>query len=94
MVGTDFIGDDLAQLWIAKDGTLRAVNPECGIFGIVEDLNREGDPYLYKCLREKGTEVIWSNVLVDENRVPHWTGSGEPAPAKGRNFQGEWVQGK
>jgi len=94
MVGTDYIGDDLAQIWIAQDGTLRAVNPECGIFGIVEDLNREGDPYLYKCLREKGTEVIWSNVLVDGDRVPHWVGSGEPAPAKGRNFQGEWAQGK
>ena len=94
MVGSDYIGDDLAQMWIAKDGTLRAVNPEIGIFGIVEDLNREGDPYLYKCLREEGTEVIWSNVLVDEANVPHWTGSGEPTPAKGRNFQGEWLPGK
>jgi phosphoenolpyruvate carboxykinase (GTP) len=94
MVGSDYIGDDLAQVWIAADGTLRAVNPECGIFGIVEDLNREGDPYLYRCLREPGVEVIWSNVLVDEQNVPHWTGSGEPAPAKGRNFQGEWRQGK
>jgi phosphoenolpyruvate carboxykinase (GTP) len=93
MVGTDYIGDDLAQMWIAKDGTLRAVNPEIGIFGIVEDLNREGDPYLYKCLREKGTEVIWSNVLVDANNIPHWTGSGEPTPSKGRNFQGEWSPG-
>ena len=94
MVGSDYIGDDLAQIWIAADGTFRAVNPECGIFGIVEDLNREGDPYLYACLREPGTEVIWSNVLVDEAHVPHWTGSGEPAPAKGRNFQGDWWQGK
>jgi phosphoenolpyruvate carboxykinase (GTP) len=94
MVGSDYIGDDLAQVWIAADGTLRAVNPECGIFGIVEDLNREGDPCLYACLREPGTEVIWSNVLVDEANVPHWTGSGETAPAKGRNFQGDWWQGK
>ncbi len=94
MVGSDYIGDDLAQMWIARDGTLRAVNPECGIFGIVEDLNKEGDPYLYKCLREQGTEVIWSNVLVDEHSVPHWTGSGEPLPAKGRNFQGDWWPGK
>ena len=94
MVGSDYIGDDLAQVWIAADGTLRAVNPECGIFGIVEDLNREGDPFLYTCMREPGTEVIWSNVLVDERNVPHWTGSGEPAPAKGRNFQGDWWQGK
>ena len=26
MVGTDFVGDDLAQMWIAEDGTVRAVN--------------------------------------------------------------------
>jgi phosphoenolpyruvate carboxykinase (GTP) len=94
MVGTDYIGDDLAQMWIAGDGTLRAVNPECGIFGIVQDLNKEGDPYLYKCLREEGTEVIWSNVLVDDHSVPHWTGSGEAPPQKGNNFQGEWWPGK
>lgn len=94
MVGTDFIGDDLAQMWIADDGTLRAINPEKGIFGIVEDVNREGDPYLMDCLRGDGTEVIWSNVLIDDNGVPHWVGNGETAPEKGINFQGEWVTGK
>jgi len=94
MVGTDFIGDDLAQIWIAKDGTCRAINPEKGIFGIVEDVNKEGDPYLMKCLREPGTEVIWSNVLVDDKKVPHWAGHGEPMPEKGINFQGEWHPGK
>jgi len=94
MAGTDFVGDDLAQMWIAEDGALRAVNPERGIFGIVEDVNREGDPYLMKCLREEHTEVIWSNVLVDENRVPHWAGNGEEHPKRGRNFQGEWFEGK
>ena len=94
MVGSDYVGDDLAQMWIAADGTLRAVNPEIGIFGIVEDLNREGDPFLYRCMREPGTEVIWSNVLVDEHSVPHWSGSGEPLPPRGSNFQGEWWPGK
>ena len=94
MVGSDFIGDDLAQMWIAKDGTLRAINPEKGIFGIVEDVNRQGDPYLMDCLRGDGTEVIWSNVLIDDQDVPHWVGNGEPAPDKGVNFQGEWFKGK
>jgi phosphoenolpyruvate carboxykinase (GTP) len=95
MVGSDFIGDDLAQIWIEGDGTMRAVNPESGIFGIIKDVNREGDPYLMKCLRgDKPAEVIWSNVLVDDDLVPHWTGSGETPPAKGRNFQGEWTPGK
>ena len=94
MAGTDFIGDDLAQMWIAADGTLRAVNPEQGIFGIVADVNWEGDPYLMKCLREEHTEVIWSNVLIDDADVPHWAGNNEEHPARGVNFQGEWFEGK
>jgi len=80
-------------MWIAADGTIRSINPECGIFGIVEDVNREGDPMLMDNLRKPGTEVIWSNVLVDENMVPHWSGNGEEHPESGINFQGAWHQG-
>ena len=94
MTGTDFVGDDLAQLWIAEDGTLRAINPEFGIFGIVRDVKREDDPYLMKCLREEGTEVIWTNVLIDQHGTPHWVGNGEEHPTSGFNFQGEWWEGK
>jgi len=93
MAGTHFVGDDLAQMWIAGDGTVRSVNPECGIFGIVEDVNREGDPKLMEVLRNPGAEVIWSNVLIDEDGVPQWTGNGEPMPESGYNFQGRWKKG-
>ena len=93
MAGDYFVGDDLAQMWIAEDGTIRSVNPECGIFGIVEDVNSEGDPKLMALLRKPGAEVIWSNVLIDDSSVPHWTGNGETQPAKGFNFQGPWEQG-
>ncbi len=93
MAGHHFVGDDLAQMWIDENGSIRSINPECGIFGIVEDVNREGDPYLMKLLREPGTEVIWSNVLIDENGVPHWTGNGENPPLRGKNFQGDWEKG-
>lgn len=95
MVGTDFIGDDLAQMWIEDDGTIRAVNPEVGIFGIVKDVNREGDPYLMKALRgDIDAEVIYSNVLIQDDGTPRWVGDGDPPPTKGRNFQGEWFEGK
>jgi len=90
MAGDHFVGDDLAQMWIAEDGTIRSVNPECGIFSIMQDVNWEGDPRLMEVLRKPGAEVIWSNVLIDEKEGPHWMGSGEEVPAKGRNFQGEW----
>ena len=94
MAGNVFIGDDLAQMWIADDGSIRSVNPEAGIFGIVEDVNFEGDPLLMKVLRKPGHEVIWSNVLIDEKKIPHWIGNNEKHPDKGFNFQGEWFKGK
>ncbi|MGB5617898.1 MAG: phosphoenolpyruvate carboxykinase (GTP) [Desulfobacterales bacterium] len=92
MAGNHFVGDDLAQMWIASDGSVRSANPECGIFGIVEDVNWDGDPMLMKCLRNPGTEVIWSNVLIDENGQPQWAGNGEN-PSRGINFQGPWERG-
>ena len=93
MAGNLFVGDDLAQMWIAEDGSIRSVNPEAGIFGIVEDVNQQGDPLLMKVLRRSGYEVIWSNVLIDENKIPQWVGNNEPVPEKGINFQGEWHAG-
>ncbi len=94
MAGDHFVGDDLAQMWIADDGSIRSVNPECGIFGIVEDVNWDGDPILMRILRYEGAEVIWSNVLIDDKGMPHWVGNGEEPPEKGKNFQGEWFHGK
>jgi phosphoenolpyruvate carboxykinase (GTP) len=94
MAGDHFVGDDLAQLWIAADGSVRAINPEIGIFGIVADVNWEGDPVLMECLRQPGTEVIWTNVLIDESGLPQWTGNGKtPPPTQGVNFQGPWEKG-
>ncbi len=95
MAGTDFIGDDLAQMWIEKDGTIRGVNPEIGIFGILRDVNRKGDPHLMKCLcGDIKSEVIFSNILIEEDGTPRWEGDGDPAPAKGRNFLGKWTPDK
>jgi phosphoenolpyruvate carboxykinase (GTP) len=94
MAGTCFVGDDLAQMWIDDHGAIRSINPERGIFGILEDVNHEGDPRLVRLLRKPGTEIIWSNVLVDEFGVPHWAGNGEETPPKGINFQGPWEPGK
>jgi phosphoenolpyruvate carboxykinase (GTP) len=93
MAGNHFVGDDLAQMWIDGSGSVRSINPECGIFGIVEDVNWEGDPMLMDRLRNPGSEVIWSNVLIDENGLPHWTGNGEAQSTRGRNFQGPWKKG-
>ena len=91
MVGTDLIGDDLAQLWIAEDGSLRAINPETGVFGIVQDVNPEGDPILMESLEHDSDEVIWSNLLIDDDSRPRWVGDGKALPARGRNWLGPWT---
>lgn len=93
MVGEKFISDDLAQIWIAEDGTIRSINPETGIFGIIEDVNWTDDPMILDLLRHEKAEVIFSNILVKDDK-PYWVGSGEETPKEGFNFQGEWFEGK
>ena len=93
MAGSTFIGDDLAQVWLDAKGNIRSINPEIGIFGIVKDVNSEGDPLLMERMRNEGSEVIWINVLVKDG-VPYWEGSNEDVPTSGINFQGEWTKGK
>jgi phosphoenolpyruvate carboxykinase (GTP) len=94
MTGDEFVSDDLAQIWIAEDGSIRSINPENGIFGIIRDVSWEDDPMMLKLFRNEKAEIIFSNVLIDENKKPHWEGSGEEPPKKGYNFQGQWEEGK
>ncbi len=91
MTGTHLVGDDLAKIFIdSASGEVRAVNPERGMFGIIEGVNREDDPETMQVLTEEGNEVIFSNLLLS-NGKPYWNDMGEPLPEKGRNFEGEWT---
>ncbi|HHD57213.1 MAG TPA: phosphoenolpyruvate carboxykinase (GTP) [Desulfobulbaceae bacterium] len=90
MTGTHLVGDDLAKIFIdSKSGEVRAVNPERGMFGIIEGVNQEDDPETMAVLSGDGNEVIFSNLLVSDNK-PYWSGMGETLPDKGRSFEGEW----
>ncbi len=93
MTGSEFISDDLAQIWIAEDGSIRSVNPESGIFGIIKDVNWVDDPMMLKLFRNEATEIIFSNVLIGDHKKPFWEGSGEEVPDRGFNFQGPWTEG-
>ncbi len=88
--GETIVGDDLAYLR-NFDGACRAANVESGIFGIIRDVNPEGDPVIWEVLTKPG-EVIFSNVLVVDG-VPYWLGDGRPVPERGRNFAGKWFKG-
>jgi len=74
------------------DGEFRAANVEKGIFGIIRDVNGDGDPVIYDVLTKPG-EVIFSNVLINDGR-PYWVGMGEELPTEGVNYSGAWTAGK
>ena len=90
--GESIIGDDIAYLRI-KDGKIRAVNVECGIFGIIKDVNVKDDPLIWGAINNPGN-VIFSNVLVTKEGKPSWVNDGREVPEKGINYSGEWFKGK
>ncbi|MDY6972256.1 MAG: phosphoenolpyruvate carboxykinase (GTP) [Thermodesulfobacteriota bacterium] len=90
--GESIIGDDIAYLK-RKDGEVKAVNVEKGMFGIIMGVNSEDDPYQWQALHRPG-EIIFSNVLVTEDNNAHWIGKDGDIPSSGRNHSGSWFQGK
>jgi len=90
--GQTIIGDDIAYLR-KRNSRVRCVNVEKGIFGIIRDVNAEDDPVIHDALTRPG-EAIFSNVLIDDNNIPHWLGMGKELPTEGTNHSGKWHKGK
>ncbi len=89
--GENIVGDDLAYFRVI-DGEFRTANVEAGIFGIIRDVNSEGDPVIWDVLHNDG-EVIFGNVLVNSGK-PHWLGMGEEIPSEGMNHVSlQWKEG-
>ena len=89
--GENIVGDDLAYFRVI-DGEFRAANVENGIFGIITDVKKTGDPVIWDVLHNPG-EVIFGNVLVKDGK-PSWIGMGEDVPTEGANYvTGEWKDG-
>jgi len=90
--GETIVGDDI--VYIKKiENKVYAVNVEIGIFGIIEDINPDDDPSIWKVLNEPN-EIIFSNVLVAEDGDVCWVGKPGDVPEKGINHSGEWYPGK
>ncbi|MEM0313637.1 MAG: phosphoenolpyruvate carboxykinase (GTP), partial [Candidatus Bathyarchaeia archaeon] len=89
--GETILGDDIAYIRNINS-VARAVNVECGIFGILQGISPKDDPLLYKVLTSPG-EVIFSNVLVKDGK-PYWLGMGCELPKDGVNYTGHWWEGK
>ena len=89
--GETILGDDIAYIRVI-DSVARAVNVECGIFGILQGINPKDDPVIFKALTSPG-EVIFSNVLVKDGK-PYWLGMDCELPKDGINYTGYWWEGK
>ncbi len=89
--GERLLGDDLSFIKVIN-GEARAVNVENGVFGIIQGVNKEDDPYIWDVLHTP-RELIFSNILVHEGK-PYWNGMGEEIPCGGENHSGKWHCGK
>ena len=91
--GATIVGDDIAYLRIGKNGEMRGVNIERGVFGIIRDVNPADDPLIYKALNTP-KEIIFSNILTAGGK-PYWLGMGSKVtiPTSGRNHSGNWSVG-
>jgi len=89
--GETILADDIGYVRNIN-GICRAVNIECGIFGIIQDISYKDDPLIHEILTSPG-EIIFSNVLVKDAR-PWWQGMDAELPKSGENYTGHWFEGK
>jgi phosphoenolpyruvate carboxykinase (GTP) len=79
------VGDDIAWMHIASDGTLRAINPEAGFFGVAPGTNGKTNPNVMAAIHH---DTIFTNVALTEGHEPWWEGIDSVPPARLTDWRG------
>jgi len=80
------VGDDIAWMRIRKDGSLWAINPETGFFGVVPGTNSKTNPNAVKTIQ---SNTIYTNVLLKEDKTVWWEGADGTMPESGIDWTGK-----
>lgn len=79
------VGDDISWMRVDSDGSLWAINPETGFFGVAPGTNSKANPNMVETIKKN---TIYTNVLLKQDLTVWWEGADGEVPAQGIDWKG------